>query len=315
MYQDELIAAHNRIRPFIHRTPILSSALIDQKVGADIYFKCENFQKMGAFKMRGATNALLQLTEEARKSGVVTHSSGNHGQALALAARSVGIKAYIVMPVSAPQVKKDAVMGYGGVIIECESTLMAREAAAAKIVNEKGATFIHPSNDMNVIIGQGTAAKELLEDYPQLNVILAPIGGGGLIAGTALAAEYSGADCKVYGGEPMEADDAYRSLQSGKIETNITANTIADGLRTNLGDQNFPIIQKGVERIIRVSENEIVEAMRLIWTRLKIVCEPSCAVPLAALIKEKEEFEGQNIGIIITGGNVDLDHLPFDKDY
>jgi len=315
MYQDELIAAHNRIRPYIHRTPILSSALIDQKVGADIYFKCENFQKMGAFKMRGATNALLQLTEEARKSGVVTHSSGNHGQALALAARSVGIKAYIVMPVSAPQVKKDAVMGYGGVIIECESTLMAREAAAAKIVNEKGATFIHPSNDMNVIIGQGTAAKELLEDYPQLNVILAPIGGGGLIAGTALAAEYSGADCKVYGGEPMEADDAYRSLQSGKIETNITANTIADGLRTNLGDQNFPIIQKGVERIIRVSENEIVEAMRLIWTRLKIVCEPSCAVPLAALIKEKEEFEGQNIGIIITGGNVDLDHLPFDKDY
>ena len=315
MYQDELIAAHNRIRPFIHRTPILSSALIDQKVGADIYFKCENFQKMGAFKMRGATNALLQLTEEARKSGVVTHSSGNHGQALALAARSVGIKAYIVMPVSAPQVKKDAVMGYGGVIIECESTLMAREAAAAKIVNEKGATFIHPSNDMKVIIGQGTAAKELLEDYPQLNVILAPIGGGGLIAGTALAAEYSGADCKVYGGEPMEADDAYRSLQSGKIETNITANTIADGLRTNLGDQNFPIIQKGVERIIRVSENEIVEAMRLIWTRLKIVCEPSCAVPLAALIKEKEEFEGQNIGIIITGGNVDLDHLPFDKDY
>lgn len=315
MYQDELIAAHNRIRPYIHRTPILSSALIDQKVGADIYFKCENFQKMGAFKMRGATNALLQLTEEARKSGVVTHSSGNHGQALALAARSVGIKAYIVMPVSAPQVKKDAVLGYGGVIIECESTLMAREAAAAKIVNEKGATFIHPSNDMNVIIGQGTAAKELLEDYPQLNVILAPIGGGGLIAGTALAAEYSGADCKVYGGEPMEADDAYRSLQSGKIETNITANTIADGLRTNLGDQNFPIIQKGVERIIRVSENEIVEAMRLIWTRLKIVCEPSCAVPLAALIKEKEEFEGQNIGIIITGGNVDLDHLPFDKDY
>lgn len=315
MYQDELIAAHNRIRPFIHRTPILSSALIDQKVGADIYFKCENFQKMGAFKMRGATNALLQLTEEARKSGVVTHSSGNHGQALALAARSVGIKAYIVMPVSAPQVKKDAVLGYGGVIIECESTLMAREAAAAKIVNEKGATFIHPSNDMKVIIGQGTAAKELLEDYPQLNVILAPIGGGGLIAGTALAAEYSGADCKVYGGEPMEADDAYRSLQSGKIETNITANTIADGLRTNLGDQNFPIIQKGVERIIRVSENEIVEAMRLIWTRLKIVCEPSCAVPLAALIKEKEEFEGQNIGIIITGGNVDLDHLPFDKDY
>jgi threonine dehydratase len=311
MYRDQLISAHDRIRPFIHRTPVLTSTLINQMVGAEVFFKCENFQKMGAFKMRGATNAVLQLSDKERSRGVVTHSSGNHGQALALAARSVGINAYIVMPANAPRVKKDAVKGYGGIITECESTLEAREAASARIVSDKGATFIHPSNDLEVIIGQGTSAKELLEDYPHLTAIFAPVGGGGLIAGTALAAEYFGADCKVYGGEPMEADDAYRSLISGKIETNVTANTVADGLRTNLGDQNFPIIQNGVERIIRVTEVEIVEAMRLIWTRLKIVCEPSCAVPLAALIKEKDNFKSQKIGIIITGGNVDLDQLPF----
>ncbi len=311
MNRNQLVAAHERIRPFIHHTPVLTSTLINQMVRAEVFFKCENFQKMGAFKMRGATNAVLQLSEEERSRGVVTHSSGNHGQALALAARSVDVKAYIVMPANAPQVKKDAVSGYGGIITECEATLEAREAAAAKIVSDEGATFIHPSNDVQVIIGQGTSAKELLEDYPDLNAVFAPIGGGGLIAGTALAAEYFGTDCKVYGGEPMEAGDAYRSLQSGKIETNVTANTIADGLRTNLGDQNFPIIQKGVERIIRVSEQEIVDAMRLIWTRLKIICEPSCAVPLAALIKEKEEFKGEKVGIIITGGNVDLNQLPF----
>ncbi|MFT4770957.1 MAG: threonine dehydratase [Cryomorphaceae bacterium] len=311
MYRDQLIATHDRIRPFIHHTPVLTSTLINEMVGAEFYFKCENFQKMGAFKMRGATNAILQLSEEKRSRGVVTHSSGNHGQALALAARSLGVKAFIVMPSNAPQVKKDAVSSYGGIIIECEATLEARDAAAAKIASDSDATFIHPSNDLEVILGQGTSAKELLEEYPNLNAIFAPVGGGGLIAGTALAAEYFGADCKVYGGEPVEADDAYRSLKSGKIETNARANTIADGLRTNLGDQNFPIIQRGVERIIRVSENEIVDAMRLIWTRLKIVCEPSCAVPLAALIKVKEELQGQKVGIIITGGNVDLDHLPF----
>jgi threonine dehydratase len=311
MYRDQLIATHDRIRPFIHHTPVLTSTLINEMVGAEFYFKCENFQKMGAFKMRGATNAILQLSEEKRSRGVVTHSSGNHGQALALAARSLGVKAFIVMPSNAPQVKKNAVSSYGGIIIECEATLEARDAAAAKIASDSDATFIHPSNDLEVILGQGTSAKELLEEYPNLNAIFAPVGGGGLIAGTALAAEYFGADCKVYGGEPVEADDAYRSLKSGKIETNARANTIADGLRTNLGDQNFPIIQRGVERIIRVSENEIVDAMRLIWTRLKIVCEPSCAVPLAALIKVKEELQGQKVGIIITGGNVDLDHLPF----
>jgi threonine dehydratase len=313
MYRDQLIATHDRIRPFIHHTPVLTSTLINEMVGAELYFKCENFQKMGAFKMRGATNAILQLSEEKRSRGVVTHSSGNHGQALALAARSLGVKAFIVMPSNAPQVKKDAVSSYGGIIIECEATLEARDAAAAKIASDSDATFIHPSNDLEVILGQGTSAKELLEEYPNLNAIFAPVGGGGLIAGTALAAEYFGADCKVYGGEPVEADDAYRSLKSGKIETNARANTIADGLRTNLGDQNFPIIQRGVERIILVSEQEIIDAMRLIWTRLKIVCEASCAVPLAALIKVKEELQGQKVGIIITGGNVELDHLPFGK--
>lgn len=313
MNRNRLVAAHKRIAPFIHRTPVLTSALINEIVEAEVFFKCENFQKMGAFKMRGATNAILQLTDEQQSRGVVTHSSGNHGQALALAARSIGVKAYIVMPANAPQVKKDAVRGYGGNITECEATLEAREAAAAKIKDEKGATFIHPSNDPEVIVGQGTSAKELLEEYPELNSIFVPVGGGGLIAGTALAALYFGTDCKVYGSEPLEADDAYRSLQSGKIETNQTAKTIADGLRTNLGDQNFPIIQKGVERIIRVTEDEIVDAMRLIWTRLKIVCEPSCAVPLAALIKEKSRFKKQKVGIIISGGNVDLDNLPFGK--
>ena len=311
MYKELLKEAHHRIRPHIHNTPVLNSRLIDQMVGAKVYFKCENFQRMGAFKMRGATNAILQLSEEARSRGVVTHSSGNHGQALALAALSIGVKAYIVMPDNAPQVKKDAVRGYGGIIIECESNVEAREKAADEVVNREGATFLHPSNNMSVILGQGTAAKELFELRPKLEAVFAPVGGGGLIAGTVLATELLEGKCKVYGGEPLEADDAYRSLKSGKIEVNKTANTIADGLKTNLGDQNFPIIQKGVERIIRVAEQEIIEAMRLIWSRLKIVCEPSCAVALAALMRERQEFRDKEVGIIITGGNVDLDALPF----
>jgi len=311
MYKELLKEAHHRIRPHIHNTPVLNSRLIDQMVGAKVYFKCENFQRMGAFKMRGATNAILQLSEEARSRGVVTHSSGNHGQALALAALSIGVKAYIVMPDNAPQVKKDAVRGYGGIIIECEPNVEAREKTARDVVNRKGATFLHPSNDMSVILGQGTAAKELFELRPKLEAVFAPVGGGGLIAGTVLATELLEGKCKVYGGEPLEADDAYRSLKSGKIEVNKTANTIADGLKTNLGDQNFPIIQKGVERIIRVAEQEIIEAMRLIWSRLKIVCEPSCAVALAALMRERQEFRDKEVGIIITGGNVDLDALPF----
>lgn len=311
MQKQQLIDCHKRIKPYIHNTPILSSHLLNEISGASLFFKCENFQKMGAFKMRGATNAILQLSEKQMQKGVVTHSSGNFAQALALASKSLGVTSYIVMPFSAPQVKKEAVLGYGGIIIECESTLQAREAAAKKIVNEKGAVFIHPSNDYHVILGQGTACMELLENYPDLDAIFTPVGGGGLIAGTALAAHYFGNNCKVIGGEPFEADDAYRSLESGKIEFNKTTDTIADGLKTQLGDINFPILQKHVEYIIRVTETEIVSAMRLIWERMKIIVEPSSAVALAALLKEKEAFKNKKIGIIISGGNVDLSNLPF----
>lgn len=311
MSKKDLINVHQRIEPYIHNTPVLTSKLINEIAKASVFFKCENFQKMGAFKMRGATNAIMQLSEEQRSKGVVTHSSGNFAQALSLAAQSLGAKAYIVMPSTAPQVKKDAVKGYGGEIIICEPTLKARESTAKEIEQSKGATFLHPSNDMDVILGQGTAGKELLEEYPDLEYIFAPIGGGGLIAGTAMAAKYFGNNCKVIGGEPFEVDDAYRSLQSGVIESNTSTNTIADGLKTQLGDKNFPIIQQDVERIIRVTEKEIVDAMRLIWERLKIVCEASCAVALAALLKEKESFKNKKVGIIISGGNVDLNNLPF----
>ncbi|MEM7485264.1 MAG: pyridoxal-phosphate dependent enzyme [Bacteroidota bacterium] len=311
MDKHSLIECHNRIKPFIHNTPVLTSRLIDAMANSSLFFKCENFQKMGAFKMRGATNAIMQLSDQQKDSGVVTHSSGNFAQALSLAGQSLNVRAYIVMPSSAPQVKKDAVKAYGGKIIECEPTLTAREKATQKIAQETGATFLHPSNDDAVILGQGTACVELLERYPDLDYVIAPVGGGGLIAGTALAVEYFGTHCKVIGGEPFEVDDAYRSLKSGVIETNKTTNTIADGLKTQLGDKNFPIIQQCVERIIRVTEEEIISAMRIIWERLKIVCEPSCAVALAAVLKEKNQFANKKIGIIISGGNVDLGRLPF----
>ena len=309
--KDELEAVHRGIIPFIHRTPVLGSTLLDELSGTQLFFKCENFQRMGAFKMRGAQNALLQLSEDERKAGVVTHSSGNFGQAVALAAKNLGVKAYIVMPSNAPEVKKSAVQQYGGEITECEPTLQAREATSTEIQQATGATFLHPSNQMEVILGNATAAMELLEDQPDLDYIFTPVGGGGLIAGTALAAHHFGKGCKVIGGEPFEADDAWRSLQSGKIESNETANTIADGLRTELGDVNFPIIKSLVPEIIRVSETEIVEALKLIWERMKIIVEPSCAVPFAALLSEKERFKNKKIGILISGGNVDLGNLPF----
>ena len=281
--------------------------------GTKLFFKCENFQKMGAFKMRGAMNAILQLPEDRRKAGVVTHSSGNFGQAVALAARNAGIKAYIVMPENAPSVKKQAVKGYGGLITECASTLKARETESARIREEKGATFLHPSNQIEVIMGNATAAMELLEEQPTLDFIFTPVGGGGLVAGTALATHYFGSNCKTIGGEPYEADDAWRSLRSGEIETNKTTNTIADGLRTELGSVNFPIIKLLVPEIIRVTEEEIIQAIRLIWERMKIVVEPSCAVPFAAILKEKDRFKGKEVGIILSGGNVDLSALPFTK--
>lgn len=290
---------------------MLTSRLIDKMTAAKVFFKCENFQRMGAYKMRGATNAILLLNNEQKSKGVVTHSSGNFAQALSLAAKSLGVKAYIVMPSTAPQVKKAGVLEYGGEIIECEPTLEARNAKAKKIELETGATFIHPSNDVNVILGQGTACMELLEEHPDLDFVIAPVGGGGLIAGTSLAAHYFAADCKVIGAEPFEVDDAYRSLQSGKIESNKTTNTIADGLKTMLGDKSFPIIQKYVDSIIRVTEEEIVEAMRLVWERMKIVIEPSSAVAFAAVLREKEKFKNKKVGIIVSGGNVDLKNLPF----
>ncbi|MFT5237989.1 MAG: threonine dehydratase [Flavobacteriaceae bacterium] len=307
----EVQDARERVKSYVHNTPVITSRLIDEVSGAVIYFKCENFQKMGAFKMRGAINAILQLSEEDRKKGVVTHSSGNFAQALSLASKNLDVKAYIVMPSNAALVKKNAVESYDGIISESEPTLKAREEEANRIVNETGGTFLHPSNNTNVILGQGTAAMELLEEIPDLEFIFTPVGGGGLLAGTAMAAHYFGDNCKTIGGEPMQADDAYRSMLSGNIETNDTAITIADGLRTNLGDKNFPIIKKYVDEIIRVEEQEIIAAMKLLWERLKIVIEPSSAVPFAALLKEKNRFRGKKIGIIISGGNVDLSNLVF----
>ncbi|MHA7059583.1 threonine ammonia-lyase [Aquimarina sp. M1] len=311
MNAKNLIDTAQTIASYIHRTPVLTSRLLDETAGAELYFKCENFQRMGAFKMRGATHAILKLSDAQKSKGVVTHSSGNFAQALSLAAQSLGVKAYIVMPSDAPQVKKDAVAAYDGHIIECPPTHKDREETANKIQVEKGATFLHPYNDQNVILGQGTAALELLEDHPDLAYIFSPVGGGGLIAGTSLAAHFFGNNCNVIGGEPFEVDDAYRALQSGKLEINETTNTAADGLKMPLGDLTFPIIQKHVSEIIRVHEKEIVSAMRLIWERMKIIIEPSCAVPFAALLREKERFNNKKIGIILSGGNVDLSNLPF----
>jgi len=311
MNKETLIQIQNQVKPYIHKTPVLTSELINNICGCITYFKCENFQKMGAFKIRGAANAILNLTNEQRNKGVVTHSSGNFAQALSLAARKIGVKAFIVMPENAPQVKKDAVKSYGGEIFECATRPMAREEMAEEVRAEKGATFIHSSNDDDVIHGQGTAAIEFLEEIPHLDYIFTPVGGGGLIAGTVLATKYFSNKCKVIGGEPRNADDAFRSLQSGKIEFNENTDTIADGLRTILGDRNFPIIKEGVEKIIRVEEEEIIKSMQLVWERMKIIIEPSSAVAVAALIKNREDYLNKHVGIIISGGNVDVTNLPF----
>jgi threonine dehydratase len=315
MQKQDILDCHSRIKPFIHRTPVLTSRLINEKIGAEVYFKCENFQRAGAYKIRGATNAILQLSDEQRAKGVVTHSSGNFAQAVALAATNLGISAHIVMPTSAPKVKKVGVKQYQGFIYECEPTIDARQSMADKIAQKTGATFLHPSNDLSVILGQGTAALELLEKHPNLDYIFCPVGGGGLIAGSAVVVHYFGTDCEVVGGEPFEADDAYRSLKSGKIEGNKTVNTIADGLRTTLGDNNFPIIKEHVSKIVRVEEDEIISAMHLVWERMKIIIEPSSAVTVAALIRDATEipkaYKAKKVGIIISGGNVDLQNLPF----
>lgn len=303
--------AANRIAPLIHHTPVLTCQSIDRISGAQIFFKCENFQKAGSFKMRGAANAVLSLSEDELDRGVATHSSGNHGQALAKAAQSVGAKAYIVMPATAPMVKKKAVAEYGAEIVMCKPTLQDREDTLAEVVERTGATFIHPYNDDGVISGQGTAALELINEVSALDVIMAPVGGGGLLSGTAMTACACLPNARIIAGEPKGADDAYRSLQAGEIIPSAFPDTIADGLLTSLGSKTFPIIRDLVDEIITVDDDEIVAAMRLIWERMKIIIEPSCAVPLAAVLQRKDHFIGKRVGIILTGGNVDLEKLPF----
>jgi threonine dehydratase len=304
--QNSIRAAHERIRPYIHRTPVMTSASIDEMAGCSIFFKCENFQKVGAFKARGAMNAILKLTPEERLKGVATHSSGNHAQALARAAKILGVPSYIVMPRTAPEIKKRGVKAYGGEIFECEPTLAARESTLADVIRRTGAAEIHPFNNEDVIEGQATCAKEVFEEVNNLDYLLAPVGGGGLLSGTAIAAKHFSPSTKVIAGEPAGSDDAFRSLQSGKIEP-AQSNTIADGLLTTLGSKTFPIIQELVSDIITVTDDEIIQAMRIIWERLKIIIEPSCAVPFAAVLKEKSRFAGKRVGIILSGGNVDLE--------
>jgi threonine dehydratase len=311
--RNDIIAAAQRIEPYIHRTPVLSSKLINEILDAEVYFKCENFQRAGAFKMRGASNAILTLSKEELKNGVATHSSGNHAAALALAARNIGVKAYIVMPSNSSNVKVDAVRQYGGIITFCEPNVIAREEMLLKVVAETHATEIHPYNNVRIIAGQATAAKELIEQTEKLDIIMAPVGGGGLLSGTALSTAYFSPGTAVISGEPENADDAWRSLQEGSIQPVSPLHTIADGLRTSLGTLTFPIIRDHVKEIITVDENSIIEAMRLIWMRMKIIIEPSSAVPLASIMKEKSIFKGKRIGIILSGGNVDLDHLPWNK--
>ncbi len=301
-----IAAAHDRIRAHIHHTPVMTSASVDEMAGCHLFFKCENFQKVGAFKARGAMNAILKLTPEQRSKGVATHSSGNHAQALARAAKIMGVPSYIVMPRTAPEIKKRGVRGYGGEIFECEPTLAAREATLEEVIKKTGATEIHPFNNYDVMEGQATCAKELFEEVPDLDFLLAPVGGGGLLSGTALAAKYFSPRTTVIAGEPAGSDDAYRSMKSGKIES-AQSNTIADGLLTTLGTKTFPIIRENVSEIITVSDEEIINAMRILWERLKIVIEPSCAVPFAAVLKEKSRFAGKRVGIILSGGNVDLE--------
>jgi threonine dehydratase len=304
--KEDIINAHDRIKPYIHRTPVMTNQSINEMTGIDFYFKCENFQKIGAFKIRGGMNATLTLSSEQLKNGIATHSSGNHAQALAFAAKKLGIKAYIVMPKSSPQVKVDAVKGYGANVIICEANQAAREEALNKVVAETGAEFIHPYDDYRVITGQATCVKELLEEVPDLDVVITPVGGGGLLSGTCLGASYFKPGVKVYGGEPEGAADAVLSLQSGKVEKAPFIETIADGLLTTLSEQTLGIIKEHVSGILLVSEAEIINALRLVYERMKIIVEPSCVVPLAAAMRNANLFKGKKVGIILTGGNVDL---------
>jgi threonine dehydratase len=303
--------AAQRIQPYAHRTPVLTNESLNEKVGTQVFLKCENLQKVGAFKFRGACNAVYSLTDEEAARGVCTHSSGNHAQALALAAKMRGIPAYIVMPSNAPSVKKNAVAGYGGQITFCEPTLEARESTMEGIRLETGATVVHPYNNERVIAGQGTVALELLEDVPDLDVIIAPVGGGGLLSGTAIAATELKKGIRVIAGEPEMADDAFRSMQAGEIIPSVNPKTIADGLLTSLGTLTFPIVRERVEQIVTVSEAGIIETMKYIWERTKIIIEPSSAVAVSVLWEGKIDLRGLKVGVILSGGNVDLEKLPW----
>src|SRR4030042_1856454 len=307
----DIEVAHKRIKPFIHHTPVLTSQQLNKIFGCELYFKCENFQKVGAFKFRGATNAVLSLTDEEKKRGVVTHSSGNHAAALSLAARMNGVKAYIVMPETAPVVKKNAVAGYGAEITFCKPTLQSREETTQTIIERTGATLVHPYDNFNVICGQGTAALELLKERSDLEMIIVPIGGGGLMSGTSTTVKGLNDKIKVIGAEPLNENDAYKSFTTGILTPSVNPLTIADGLLTSLSGLTFGIIRKNVDQIFTAREESIIECMRLIWERMKIIVEPSSATALAIISENPEFFRGSKVGIIISGGNVDFRKLPF----
>ncbi len=307
----DIQTAHRRISPFIHRTPVLTSRQLNTIAGCELYFKCENFQKVGAFKFRGATNAVMSLTDEQKGAGVVTHSSGNHAAALALAAGMNGIRAFIVMPDNAPSVKKDAVAGYGASITFCKPTLQAREETCRKIMETEGATLVHPYDNFNVICGQGTASLELLDGVDDLDVVIAPVGGGGLMSGTSTCVKGISSKTKVIGAEPINANDAWKSFTTGTLTPSVNPLTIADGLLTSLSELTFSIIRKNVDDIFTVSEESIISSMKLVWERMKIIIEPSSATVFAAVMENRRFFSGKRVGLIISGGNVDLKKLPF----
>ncbi|MEO9875635.1 MAG: beta-hydroxyaspartate dehydratase BhcB [Anderseniella sp.] len=311
---EDVIAAHTRIEPYIHRTPVLTSTYFNELTGAQLFFKCENFQKAGAFKVRGASNAVFGLDEETAKKGVATHSSGNHALSLSYAAGRRGIPVTVVMPRTAPEAKKAAVRGYGGTVVECEPSTSSREAVFAEVVAASGAEFVHPYNDPRVIAGQATCSKELVEDIPDLDAVVAPIGGGGMISGSCLTASNISPDTKIYAAEPLNADDAYRSFKAGHIIADDAPQTVADGLKVPLKELTWHFVSNHVEDILLATEQEIIDAMYLTWQRMKIIIEPSCAVPLAVILKNRAVFEGKRVGVIITGGNVDLNKLPWMQD-
>ncbi len=310
---DDVIAAHERIKPYIHRTPVLTSSYLNQLTGAELFFKCENFQKAGAFKVRGASNAVFGLQEDQLAKGVATHSSGNHALSLSYAAGRRGIPCSVVMPRTAPQAKKDAVRGYGGRIVECEPSTSSREAVFAQVQAETGADFVHPYNDPRVIAGQATCSRELLEQVPGLDAVIAPIGGGGMISGTCLTLSTLAPGMDIYAAEPKNADDAYRSFKAGEIIADDAPDTVADGLKVPLKELTWHFVKNHVSDVFTATEEEIIEAMKMTWKRMKIVMEPSCAVPLATILANPEVFKGRRVGVIITGGNVDLDKLPWMK--